>query len=173
MLARNTARAAPAATERDPRMMDRLGSTIGSGPTTRRPAPATSRAAITAELIGSDRCAAIGITARAYAPVLALCRRLIEAGIDADRPLHVYRGDTLALIVRSIGDGAALTVEDNRFGTPHFRRSRPRSDGAALPMRQNGASATRLPRRAAHAHELDPRAGSRAHASARSGVRER
>jgi hypothetical protein len=54
----------------------------------------------------------------------------------------VYRGDTLALVVRSIADGARLTVGDNRLGHPRFVRFRPRSDGAALHMRQNGAPAT-------------------------------
>jgi len=142
VLPQNAARAAPAATGRDPQMIDRLGRAIGIGATTLGPAAATSGAAIVAELTGSDRCSAMGITARGHVPVLALCRRLIEAGIDPDRPLHVYRGNTLALTVRSIAEGAALTVEDNRFGTPRFRRRRVRGDGAALPMRQNGAPAT-------------------------------
>ena len=35
-----------------------------------------------AELIGSDCCAAAGVTARGSAPVLALCRILIGAGHD-------------------------------------------------------------------------------------------
>jgi hypothetical protein len=145
MPARNAAEGrAPATTGRDPQVLDRLGRAIGIGATTPRPAAATSEPAIVAELIGSDRCTAIGITARAYAPVLALCRRLIEAGINPDRPLHVYRGDTLALTVRSIGEGARLTVQDDRLGHPRFVRSRPRSDGAALPVRQNGAPATAL-----------------------------
>jgi hypothetical protein len=143
-MAKNAARAAPAATGRDPQVIDRLGHAIGIGVTTPCPAAATSGPAIAAELIGSDRCTAIGITTRAYAPVLALCRRLIEAGIDPDRPLRVYRGDTLALVVRSIAEGARLTVEDNRLGHPRFVRWRPRSDGAALPMRQKGAPATEL-----------------------------
>jgi hypothetical protein len=132
----NAARAAPAGTGRDPQLIDRLGRAIGIGATTYRSAAATSRAAIAAELIGSDRCTAIGITARAHAPVLALCRRLIEAGIDPDRPLHVYRGDTLALVVRSIAEGARLTVEDNRLGHPRFVRWRRRSDGAASHITQ-------------------------------------
>jgi hypothetical protein len=142
MLDIDEARAAPAGTGRDPRISDRLGRAIGIATTTPRPTAATSGAAIAAELTGSDRCTAIGITARGHAPVLALCRRLIEAGIDPDRPLHVYRGDTLALAVHSIGEGARLTVQDNRLGHPRFVRWRPRSDGAALPMRQNGAPAT-------------------------------
>jgi hypothetical protein len=142
MLAKDAARAAPAATGRDPQVIDRLERAIDIGATTPGPAAATSGAAIAAELKGSNRCTAIGITARGHAPVLALCRRLIEAGIDPDRPLHVYRGDCLALTVRSIAEGARLTVEDNHLGRPRFVRWRPRSDGAALPMRENGAPAT-------------------------------
>ena len=87
--------------------------------------------AIRAELIGSNSCSALGITARGHAPVLALCHLLIEAGHDPNRPLLAYRGDTLCLRVRSIGEGAALAVEDNRRGTPRFRRRRARGAGAA------------------------------------------
>jgi hypothetical protein len=87
--------------------------------------------AIRAELIGSNACSALGITARGHARVLALCQLLIEAGHDPNRPLLAYRGDTLCLRVRSIAEGAALAVEGDRRGTPRFRRRRARSDGAA------------------------------------------
>src|SRR5262245_5732950 len=36
--------------------------------------------ALCADLVGSDICTAPGIIARSYAPVLALCRRLIQFG---------------------------------------------------------------------------------------------
>jgi hypothetical protein len=95
--------------------------------------------AIHAELTGNI-CTALGITARGPAPVLALCRKLIEAGHDPSAPLHAYRGDMIALRVRSIGEGAGLTVEDNRFGTPVFRRWRDRGAGvgSAPPVRRSG-----------------------------------
>jgi hypothetical protein len=64
--------------------------------------------AIRAELIGSDRCAAPGITERSTTPVLALCRRLVEAGQDPATPLEVWRGSTLCLRVRSIGEASQL-----------------------------------------------------------------
>jgi hypothetical protein len=35
--------------------------------------------------------------ARGHAPVLGLCRALLAAGYDPRRPLHAYRGDTVAL----------------------------------------------------------------------------
>jgi hypothetical protein len=74
---------------------------------------------IHAALIGSNCCQALGVTARGYAPVLDLCRALVAAGHDPRRPLHAYRGDVLALKVRSIGEGARLTVREDRAG-PRF-----------------------------------------------------
>ena len=64
-----------------------------------------------AELIGSNTCTACGITVRRHAPVLAMCRRMIEAGHDPSARLEVYRGAVLALTVRSIGEGSQLTVK--------------------------------------------------------------
>jgi hypothetical protein len=126
----------------------RTDSTTGPATTTSNSIDPRPLAALCADLVGSDICTADGIIARSYAPVLALCRRLIEAGIDPDRPLQVYRGDTLALTVRSIAEGARLAVEDNHLGHPRFVR---RSGGAALPTRQNGAPATGPHRRAVNA----------------------
>jgi hypothetical protein len=77
---------------------------------------------VRAAIAGFDRCDAEGHTVRAAAPVLAMCRRLLAAGYDPARQLHAYRGDALALKVRSIGEGAKLTVKDNSCGTPAFRR---------------------------------------------------
>jgi hypothetical protein len=75
---------------------------------------------IEAELIGSNECLARdrarGITVRSSSPVLALCRALVGAGYDPGRPLHVYRGKTLALTVRSIGEGARLRVSSSGTG---------------------------------------------------------
>jgi hypothetical protein len=71
---------------------------------------------ICATLIGSNRCDALGITERGYAPIFALCRALVAGGHDPRRPLHAYRGDVLALVVRSIGDGACLRVATHGVG---------------------------------------------------------
>jgi hypothetical protein len=71
---------------------------------------------------------ALGITVEARsnsdAIVCALCRRLVEAGHDPAEPMEVYRGSTLALHVRSIGEAAKLTVEETPVG-PRFRKYRP------------------------------------------------
>ena len=85
-----------------------------------------------AELIGSDRCFALGMNVRSTAPVLALCRRLVEAGHDPATPLEAWRGDVLCLRIRSIGGGAAL-----RIGTHGVGFERLPECTVALPVRQN------------------------------------
>jgi hypothetical protein len=52
---------------------------------------------ICAELTGSDTCAALDIVAHGNAPVLDLCRKLVEAGHDPDLPLEAFRDKTLCL----------------------------------------------------------------------------
>ena len=73
-------------------------------------------ALIRAELIGSDCCSALGIAAYCSAPVLALCRKLVEAGNNSATPLEVWRRHTLALSVRSIGEGANLEASPRGVG---------------------------------------------------------
>ena len=60
--------------------------------------------AIRADLTGDDICSALGVTARASSPILAICRELVAAGINPALPLHAYRGGVLCLFVRSIGE---------------------------------------------------------------------
>lgn len=72
--------------------------------------------ALFARLIRSDQAEAEGYRVRSTSPVLALCRKLIEAGFDPDRPLRAYRGDTLCLTVRSIGEGAVIRVRGSGVG---------------------------------------------------------
>jgi hypothetical protein len=86
--------------------------------------------AIRAQLTG-DTCTALGITTKSDAPVLALCRKLVEAGQNPSMPLEVYRGDTLALRVKSIGQGAELRVTADNTGRPVFKRQESRA-GALL-----------------------------------------
>jgi hypothetical protein len=98
---------------------------------------------IHATLIGSNCCEALGITARGYAPVLELCRALVKAGHDPRRPLHAYRGDVLAHKVRSIGEGARLTVREDRAG-PRFVAWEPfpRRVGAWVREKAGGVGST-------------------------------
>jgi hypothetical protein len=72
-----------------------------------------SKTSFRAELSGSTICSAAGQIAIGHTPVLALCRALIAAGHDPATPLEVYRGDTLALRIRSIGAAAQLTVDEH------------------------------------------------------------
>ena len=53
---------------------------------------------------------------------MSLCRKLIEAGVDPDRPLHAYRSDVLTLIVHTLGAGARLTVAEGDRKPPHLRQ---------------------------------------------------
>ena len=78
--------------------------------------------AIVATLSGSDTASAEGITVTGPSPVPALCRKLIAYGFDPANSIHVFRGDTLALIVRSIGEAAALEINGEGTG---FRPRRP------------------------------------------------
>src|SRR5665811_847383 len=95
---------------------------------------------IRAELIGSDTCTAVGITVRVGTPVLTLCRRLIEVGYDAATPLLVYRGEVLALTIRSIGQAARLEI--NSKGTGFIRH---RAVRTAPPVRRNAPAHARWP----------------------------
>src|SRR5262249_44641404 len=76
---------------------------------------------IRADLCGDDVCTAYGYSVRSSSPVLALCRDLIAAGHDPHEPLEAYRGDVLALRVRSIGEAARLSIAGDGVG---FRRVR-------------------------------------------------
>ena len=67
---------------------------------------------IRAAIAGRNRAEANGISVIAAAPVLALCRKLIAAGVDPAEPLEAYRGDVLCLRIRSIGEGASLGVQE-------------------------------------------------------------
>jgi hypothetical protein len=88
---------------------------------------AAAAGGIVAQLSDSDTCTALGLTAQSSSPILQLCRQLVAAGHDPALPLHAYRGDTLALIVRSIGEGARLEI--NAYGTGF----RPRREADAAP----------------------------------------
>jgi hypothetical protein len=93
---------------------------------------------IRAELTGDDTCSALGVTVRAHASVLGLCRALVEAGHDPRRPLHAYRGDVLALVVRSIGEGSHLEI--NGDGTGFRPLHKP---GRAPPIENSGSPPVR------------------------------
>jgi hypothetical protein len=92
---------------------------------------------IRATLSGDDIVTALGITAQSSSPVLALCRQLVAAGHDPATPMHVFRGDTLALIIRSIGDAARLEINGDGNG---FRARR--QPDACPPIAPNAPALT-------------------------------
>lgn len=98
--------------------------------------PVARLTTLRAELIGSNQCNALGIVVHGSAPLLALCRQLIDTDIDPTTALHVYRGDMLCLTVGTIGEAAALEI--NGEGTGFRPRRQP---DAAPPMRRNGRGA--------------------------------
>jgi hypothetical protein len=100
---------------------DQLGGPVGS----ENGLPPHSTQDIRAELVGIDTCIAAGQVARGAAPVLAMCRQLIEDGHDPELSLRAYRGDVLCITVRTIGEGAALTVAEGSRDMPRFRRWKP------------------------------------------------
>jgi hypothetical protein len=127
MLARNGAGLASAATDGEARKMG-----TGKCQSSSLPKPKIQTRVVLAELTGSNTCAALGIVARSHSPILGLCHRLIEAGVDPARPLHAYRRTTLTLAISSIGYGVWLEI--NAKGSGYVRH---RAVRAASPMRQN------------------------------------
>jgi hypothetical protein len=88
-------------------------------------------AVILAQLTGSDTATALGLTAQSSSPILQLCRQLVAAGHDPALPLHAYRGQTLCLRIRSIGEAAGLEV--NHRGTGFVARCEGRPAPAVAP----------------------------------------
>ena len=106
---------------------------------------------ISAELAGSNECCTEGHVAQGASPVLALCRKLIDAGFDPYSPLEAYRDAILALRVRSIGEAAG--VEINSAGTGFVRHRAVRT--ALLVRKTEGGrhSGTRPPQKPVAAAE--------------------
>jgi hypothetical protein len=65
---------------------------------------------------GHTIAAACEISVRGRAPVLSLCRKLIQAGHDPAAPAEAYRGSTLCLHIRSIGEAAELGIYEPASG---------------------------------------------------------
>ena len=65
---------------------------------------------IRAELSSDTIASAMGTTVKAPSPVLALCRKLVAQGCNPATPLEAYRGSTLCLTIRSIGEATKLKI---------------------------------------------------------------
>jgi hypothetical protein len=77
------------------------------------------------DLAGADTASALGLTVQGRIPVLSLCRQLVAASRDPAEPAEAYRGTTLALRIRSLGEAAGLTVVENQTLAPRFAKFRP------------------------------------------------
>ena len=97
------------------------------------------RPLIYADLNNDDVCAALGVTIKSPSPVLDLCRALVEAGHDPTTPLEAYRGKTLCLRVRSIGEAAKLRISHDH-GVEFKSLPKP---ATAPPMRSQHQAARR------------------------------
>jgi hypothetical protein len=88
---------------------DRLGGAIGTSNTLLN----RTKQAVRADLVGSDHCAALGVSAHS---LLELCRKLVADGHDPAMPIEAWRGDVLCLCARSIGEAARLRVATHGVG---------------------------------------------------------
>jgi hypothetical protein len=108
-----------------------------------------TQGAIRAELIGSDRCSALGVTAIDSTPALELsvaCRS--RSGTIRQRRLRPIAVKSFAFA--SVRLGGRLTVEDDWRGQPRLRRWRDRRDrcGAGSPVALIDQGVTHPERRA-------------------------
>jgi hypothetical protein len=65
-----------------------------------------------------------------------LCRKLVEAGCNPATRLEAFRGETLGLKVRSIGEAAKLEIAGSGVGYRRPGRASPVSDRACPVDRQ-------------------------------------
>jgi hypothetical protein len=113
-----------------------------------------------AELSGSEtcRCEQFNLTVSSRSPVLKLCRELIARGVDKATPLAVYRGSTLSLRVRSVGEAAGLCVSEGD-SRPSFAAALPpdafRAESAGAPKAPLGYRATPEPKSRVSGRHLD------------------
>jgi hypothetical protein len=108
-----------------------------------------SDAPIRAELSGSACASACGVAVCSGSPVTALCRQLVAAGYDPRTPLEVYRGKTLCLRVRSIGEAAGLEIAAHGVG---FRKRGPGNEDGAPYSHEKPTEAHAM----GSAHEITP-----------------
>jgi hypothetical protein len=71
---------------------------------------------------GDDTCAALGIKVRTHAPVLALCRKLVDAGFDPATPLRPHRGEVLSAVIPQLAwPQLAWPLKEEAGGVSHDR----------------------------------------------------
>ena len=93
--------------------------------------------------LGSDTFASVSsassLAVHVGSPVIALCRNLVDGGLDPATPLKAYRGQTPALHVRSIGEAARLYVAATTTGRPVFRHEHIRAPASLVSQSESAA----------------------------------
>lgn len=100
--------------------------------------PPKPKQVIRADLFGSHHChcPALGLYTCADAPILEMCRRLVASGANPEAQLDCYRDGTLALTVRTVGEGARLKINGRGDGFARLLE-RPSDVGTAPSMRRS------------------------------------
>jgi|SRR5882672_911304 len=70
------------------------------------------------------RISILDIPAVSNTPILTYCRTLLKQGENPNTVLKTYRSDVMCIKIHGIGEGAKLTVKDNKQGTPVFVKFR-------------------------------------------------
>ena len=99
--------------------------------------PARACDSIRAELIGTNTATAQKMVVTSAAPILGLCRALLAGGHDPATALEAYRGDTLCVRIRSIGQAAQLEPSPSGVGFVR-RHSRLRAGPPVAPTASAG-----------------------------------
>jgi hypothetical protein len=98
-----------------------------------------------AQLKGPDECIAEGVVVKGHAPAVEMCRKLIQIGIDANRPIYFFRDGEIATKFRTLSWGARDGTHDAEHEREiEMRRNRKRR---AAERRREARAATK---KAAH-----------------------
>jgi hypothetical protein len=100
--------------------------------------------------LSDDNCCRIGeVVSTGRTPVLTALRELLSQGVNPDAAAEIYRNGVLALRVRSIRAGAALTVSEEADRPPRFKRWKPLDLGDGSPPARQMQNSDLLPTEAA------------------------
>jgi hypothetical protein len=100
--------------------------------------------------LSDDNCCRIGeVVSTGRTPVLTALRELLSQGVNPDAAAEIYRNGVLALRVRSIQAGAALTVSEETDRPPRFKRWKPLDLGDGSPPARQIQNSDLLPTEAA------------------------
>ena len=100
--------------------------------------------------LSADNCCRIGeVVSTGPTPVLTALRDLLSQGVNPDAAVEIHRNGVLALRIRSIRAGAALTVSEETDRPPRFKRWKPLDLGDGSPPARQIQNSDLLPMEAA------------------------